>query len=80
MAAASLKSCKVLPQKSSATGLEARQLLAQGALLSCTANIRALASLTQRCTQQQNSMGHPVFNPGKHHMTEVNLRSFLLEE
>ena len=25
-------------------------------------------------------MGHPVLNPGKHHITGVNLQSFLLQE
>ena len=77
-----MKSYKVLPQKyvTIATGLEALRGSGQRALLSCTANVHFLASLTQGHTKQQNSMGHPVLNPGKHHITGVNLQSFLLQE
>ena len=77
-----MKSCKVLPQKyvTNELSLEALQVPEQRALLSCTATVKNLASLTHGRTKQQHSMGHPVFNPGKHHITGINLRSFLLQE
>ena len=55
-------------------------MFAQRALLSCTANIHFLASLTQGHTKQQNSMEHPFLNPCKYQIAGVNLQSFLLQE